>query len=424
MNFFREMKWRGLVSESTPGLEQLLQSEPLTGYVGFDPTASSLHVGSLIQIMSLSRLQRAGHTPIAIAGGGTGLIGDPSGKASERSLLSKEEVAENLEGIAAQLGRFLDFEARENRAVVVNNLDWLGDLALIDFLRDIGKYFSVNAMIQKTSVKSRMDSEEGVSFTEFSYQLLQGYDFLELNKRYGCRLQMGGTDQWGNIVGGIDLIRRLRRVEAHGLCTPLLTTAAGAKFGKTEAGTVWLDAERTSPYQFYQFWLNSEDGDVVRLLKLFTFLGEEEIGELGRAVLEDPERREAQRALAREVTGMTHGHGAMVRAEGIAERFFSGSLANLSADEVLDAVGDVPVRDLPATELEGEGVPLIDLLVRAGLSSSKSEARRSVEGGGIYLLSERVRDPGYRVTARDGVEGKILLLRRGRKNYFVVRILK
>ena len=424
MNFFREMKWRGLVSESTPGLEQLLQSEPLTGYVGFDPTASSLHVGSLIQIMSLSRLQRAGHTPIAIAGGGTGLIGDPSGKASERSLLSKEEVAENLEGIAAQLGRFLDFEARENRAVVVNNLDWLGDLALIDFLRDIGKYFSVNAMIQKTSVKSRMDSEEGVSFTEFSYQLLQGYDFLELNKRYGCRLQMGGTDQWGNIVGGIDLIRRLRRVEAHGLCTPLLTTAAGAKFGKTEAGTVWLDAERTSPYQFYQFWVNSEDGDVVRLLKLFTFLGEEEIGELGRAVLEDPERREAQRALAREVTGMTHGHGAMVRAEGIAERFFSGSLANLSADEVLDAVGDVPVRDLPATELEGEGVPLIDLLVRAGLSSSKSEARRSVEGGGIYLLSERVRDPGYRVTARDGVEGKILLLRRGRKNYFVVRILK
>src|SRR6476660_5194439 len=294
-----ELKWRGMVYDATEGLTELLARERVTAYIGFDPTASSLHVGSLLTVMGLARLQRFGHTPIAIVGGGTGMIGDPSGKSQERVLLDADQIAVNVAGIREQLERFLDFGAGRNAARIVNNADWLGTIDLLSFLRDAGKHFTVNYMLQKESVSRRLESEDGISFTEFSYLLLQAYDFLQLFDRCGCTLQMGGSDQWGNITAGIDLIRKLRATRAHGLVVPLVMTAAGVKFGKTEAGTVWLDPQRTSPFRFYQFWLNTDDRDVIRYLKCFTFLSRDVIESLSRATGETPEAREAQRALAR-----------------------------------------------------------------------------------------------------------------------------
>src|SRR5438093_412814 len=301
-NLYDELRWRGLVSEATDGLADVFGKERVTAYIGFDPTASSLHVGSLLTVMGLARLQRFGHTPIAIVGGGTGMIGDPSGKSHERLLLSRAQIEANVAGIKSQLSRFLDFDAPNNPARLVNNADWLAEFDLLGFLRDTGKFFTVNYMLQKESVKSRLGSEEGISFTEFTYLLLQARDFLELFDRYHCTPQMGGSDQWGNITAGIDLIRRVRATKAHGLVWPLLQTASGAKFGKTEAGTVWLDPERTSPFRFYQFWLNTEDGDVVQYLKYFTFLDRAAIEAFEAAHRAAPEKREAQRALAREAT--------------------------------------------------------------------------------------------------------------------------
>src|SRR3954464_10755337 len=307
MNLLDELTWRGLVYDATDGLANAFANERVTAYIGFDPTASSLHIGNLLGLVTLARLQQYGHSPIAIAGGGTGMIGDPSGKSQERTLLTLEQINANVEGIKPHLAQFLDFSRAGNPARVVNNADWLASFDLLGFLRDTGKYFTVNYMLQKESVSRRLESEEGISYTEFSYLLLQARDFLELFDRYGCTLQMGGSDQWGNITAGIDLVRKLRAKKAHGLVWPLMTTAAGTKFGKTEAGTVWLDAGRTSPFKFYQFWLNTEDTDVIAYLKCFTFLERPAIDALEHATRATPEKREAQRVLAREVTTLVHG---------------------------------------------------------------------------------------------------------------------
>jgi len=303
-DFYEDLAWREMVYDATEGLRDTLAAGAITGYIGFDPTASSLHVGSLLPMLTLARLQRAGHLPIAVVGGGTGLIGDPSGKTQERTLLTMEQVDENVAGIRAQLARVLDFDRAGNPARIVNNADWLVPMDLMSFLRDVGKHFTVNYMIAKESVKRRLESEDGISYTEFSYLLLQSYDFVMLYDRFTCTLQLGGSDQWGNITAGIDLMRRLRGAKGHGLVLPLVTTSAGVKFGKTEAGTIWLDPARTSPFRFYQFWLNTDDRDVVRYLKYFTFMPREEIDALARATGTQPERREAQRALARAVTAL------------------------------------------------------------------------------------------------------------------------
>ena len=318
MDLFGELEWRGLIYDATEGVRDVLARETVTGYIGFDPTAPSLHVGSLLQMTLLARLQRCGHSPIAVVGGGTGLIGDPSGRSAERQLLTIEKAQANVEGIRAQLARFLDFESRSVPARLVNNADWLTTLSAVDFMRDVGKHFSVNSMLAKESVRRRIESEDGITYTEFSYSLLQAYDFLELYDRFGCTLQMGGSDQWGNITAGMDLIRRLRAGKAYGLVIPLITTASGAKFGKSEGDAIWLDPVQTTPYEFYQFWLQTEDRDVVRYLKFFTFLDAPSIEELERAVSEAPENRDAQRALAREVTARVHGRDAVVAAEAAA----------------------------------------------------------------------------------------------------------
>jgi len=427
VNVFDEFEWRGLVYDSTPGLRELLDRERLTAYIGFDPTAASLHVGSLLPIMGLARLQRFGHSPIAIAGGGTGMIGDPSGKTLERQLLTREKVEENLQGIKAQLARFLDFGAKENPARIVNNADWLAEVPLIDFLRDVGKYFSVNAMMAKESIRRRVEGEEGLSYTEFSYMLLQAYDFLVLYDRYGCRLQMGGSDQWGNITAGADLIRRLRgegaeEKLAHGLVFPLVTTSSGVKFGKTEAGTIWLDPALTSPFRFYQFWINTDDRDAVQYLKSFTWLTREEIGELEEKLRVAPQEREAQKRLAREVTRMVHGDDALAKAERATAVLFGAEIAELEPVEVRDIFADVPSVEIEKDRLEGDGLPMADLLVAAGLVPSKGEARRAIQGGGIYLNNSRVAEDKKTATLADALGGELIVLRKGRKEYRLVRV--
>src|SRR5438874_4152787 len=346
MALIAELEWRELLYDMSEGLRDVMAAGPITAYIGFDPTAASLHVGSLLTVMGLARLQRAGHSPIAIVGGGTGLIGDPSGRTQERTLLTGEQVRANVDGIHAQLARFLDFDRPGNPARIVNNADWLARIDLMSFLRDVGKHFTVNYMIAKDSVKRRLESEEGISFTEFSYLLLQAYDFVMLYDRFGCTLQMGGSDQWGNITAGIDLMRKLRGVHAHGLVWPLMTTSTGVKFGKTEAGTVWLDPSLTSPFRFYQFWLNTDDRDAVRYLKSFTFLTREEIAPLARATAEYPERREAQRTLARAMTALVHGDEHVRRAEAAAQVLFSDNIADARVEDVLMVFEDAPSTEL------------------------------------------------------------------------------
>jgi tyrosyl-tRNA synthetase len=419
---FEELSWRGLVYDATPGVSELLAGEPVTAYVGIDPTASSLHVGSLLPVLMLARLQRSGHRPIAIVGGGTGMIGDPSGKSQERVLLSREQVDANVAGIRRQLSVFLDFETQVNPVRVVNNADWLGAIDLLSFLRDIGKQFTVNSLLQKESVSRRLASEDGISFTEFSYLLLQAYDFLYLFDRFGCTLQMGGSDQWGNITAGIDLIRRLRGAKAHGLVWPLMTTASGVKFGKTEAGTIWLDPARTSPFRFYQFWLNTADRDVVSYLNYFTFLDRRIIGELAAAVEAGPERREAQRELARQVTALVHGASQVSRVEHASGLLFGEDIATLAVDDVLAVFEDVPATDLDARELAADGIGLVDLVARVRLAPSKSAARRLVESGGVYVNNRRTADPLARVTREQAIGGRLLLIRKGQKEQHLVRL--
>jgi tyrosyl-tRNA synthetase len=422
-DLYSEFEWRGMVHAGTEGVREVLAREKVTAYIGFDPTASSLHVGSLLPLMALARLQRFGHTPIAIAGGGTGMIGDPSGKTQERQLLTLEQIEENLVGIRAQLERFLDFGAPSNPARIVNNADWLTRLDLMSFLRDIGKHFTVNAMLAREAVKRRIDSEDGISYTEFTYSLLQAFDFLTLFDRYGCTLQLGGSDQWGNIVSGADLIRKLRGGKAHGLVMPLVTTASGVKFGKTEAGTVWLDAARTSPFRFYQFWLNTVDADVLRYLKYFTFLEDEEIAGLGRSLESAPERREAQRALARDVTRLVHGQEAVERAEHASSVLFSEAIAGLRADDVLAVFADVPSTDVAAASFEGQGASLTELLAASGLASSRGEAARLIKGGGVYVNNRRATNERERVLRSQAIGGTLFILRKGKQQQHVLRII-
>ena len=421
-DLFEEFKWRGLVSEYTEGLPDLLARERVTGYIGFDPTASSLHVGTLLTIMGLARLQRFGHSPIAIVGGGTGMIGDPSGKTVERQLLSREQIDENLVGIRRQLEQFLDFERAGNPARIINNADWLAAFDLLGFLRDTGKYFTVNYMLQKESVSRRLESEEGISYTEFSYLLLQARDFLELFEREHCVLQMGATDQWGNITAGIELIRKLRGRKVHGLVWPLMTTAAGTKFGKTEAGTVWLDANRTTPFKFYQFWLNTDDRDVVAYLKYFTFLDRDTVAALDEATRRAPERREGQRVLAREVTTLVHGEGQVARAEHASSLLFSEDITTLDADDVLAVFEDVPSTDLSDHALADGGLGIVDLVVLVRLAPSKGEARRLVQSGGIYINNRRVADVQMRVTRDLAIGGRLFVVRKGQKQIHLVRL--
>ena len=431
MNVYEEFEWRGMLYDASEGLRDVLARESVTGYIGFDPTAASLHVGSLLPVMGLVHLQRYAHTPIALVGGGTGMIGDPSGKTVERQLLSKEQLEFNLAGIRGQLSRFLDFENQANAAMMVNNADWLSQLRLIDFLCDIGKHFTVNYMLAKESVRRRYEQGEGISFTEFSYMLLQSYDFLVLYDRYGCTLQMGGSDQWGNIVAGTELIRKLRgeqerggrRGRGYGLVFPLVTTSSGVKFGKSEAGAVWLDPNLTSPYRFYQYWINTDDRDVIKYLKFFTLLSRQEIAELEAAVETAPEKREAQRRLAEEVTRMVHGEYELRKAIQASQVLFGGEIADLSARDVLDIFAEVPSSDLPRASFESDGLPIIDAVIAAGYASSRGAARRLIEGGGIYVNNRRVSDPQATLGLADLIDGQYLVLRKGAKDYHLVRVV-
>ena len=420
-NVFEEFEWRGLVYDATHGARDLLARERVTAYSGFDPTASSLHVGHLLPIMGLARLQRFGHRPIALVGGGTGLIGDPSGKTAERTLLSREDVEANVRGIRNQLSRFLDFEGTDQRALLIDNAEWLTTMSAMEFLRDVGKYFTVNYLLAKESVKRRIEGEEGLSYTEFSYSLLQAYDFLVLHDRFSCRLQIGGSDQWGNIVGGTDLIRKLRSAQTHGLVMPLLTTSSGVKFGKTEGGAVWLDAERTSPFRFYQFWFNAEDRDVITYLKFFTFRTRDEIAELERVTREHPEQREAQRALAQDVTAMVHGRAQVERAERASAVLFGGSLADAAVDDILTVFEDAPSISLPASSLES-GIGAAELAVTAGLAASKGEAGRLIKQGGLYVNDRRLNEERGQVTMADAIGRAVIVLRKGQRERRIVRI--
>ena len=423
MNAFEELKWRGAIYDATPGSEKLLDTEKITVYCGFDPTAKSLHIGNLVPIMGLMRLQRHGHSPIALVGGGTGMIGDPSGKSSERPLLSTSEIEGNVYAVREQLGRFLDFEAETNPARVVNNANWLMDTSTIEFMRDVGKHFTVNRMLTRESVKNRLKREDGISYTEFSYMLLQAYDFQVLYDRYGCRMQIGGSDQWGNLLSGVDLIRRTRSVNAQALVYPLITTAAGEKFGKSVGGAPALDPEVTSPFKLYQFFLNADDTDVVPYLKLFSFLTLDEIAEISTATEERPKGREGQRRLARDVTELVHGPGGLQAAEAASEVLFGGEVSAFSASELQDIFSDVPSSDMAKSMLEGAGILLPKLLAEVGVAKSAGEARRLFDQGGIYLNNQRERDVSRSVNLDDVVEGKVIVLRRGSRDFHLVELV-
>jgi len=414
-NLFAELEWRGFVHHATQAIATHLAEGRRTVYCGFDPTAPSLQLGNLMPIMLLRHFQLAGHKPLVLMGGGTGLIGDPSGKRSERPLLSKEQIRENLQRQRDQMAKLLDFDGPAP-ALVLNNADWLVKQSLVDFLRDVGKHFSVNIMLQKESVKARLDT--GISYTEFSYMLLQAYDFLHLFRDRGCTIQVGGSDQWGNITAGIDLIRRVEGGEAHGLVAPLVTTASGAKFGKTEAGALYLDPARTSPYKFYQFWFNVDDRDVEAYLKLFTLLPLQEIDGQMKTHKKDASRREAQGKLAIEVTTMVHGKQAAYNATAVNAILFS----DLDPRQVEPGALDLLAQEIPTARVpSGDGLSLVDAVVQAGLAKSKSEARRAIEQGGIYVNQQRVKDPARKIEPPDWLTGGNLLLRKGKKDYALLR---
>ncbi|HPG19500.1 MAG TPA: tyrosine--tRNA ligase [Flexilinea sp.] len=420
-SIYGELKWREMIYDSMDGLEELLEKEKVTLYNGFDPTADSLHVGHLVPMLALARFQRYGHHVIALAGEGTGMIGDPSGRSDERNLLSAEEAHYNVEKIKRQLAKFLDFEIKSNPARIMNNGDWLLDLKLIDFLRDTGKYFTVNSMMAKDSVKSRLSRESGLSFTEFSYSLLQAYDFYHLFVTENCVLQTGGSDQWGNITAGCELIRRKTGKNAYGLTYPLVKKKDGTKFGKTAGGAVWLDPERTSPYKFYQFWLNTDDADVIPFLKYFTFFDRQKIDELEFATRENPEGRAAQKALAVEMTKMMHGETALDKAMQASEALFGGEINGLSAADIKEIFADVPSGVIAADSMNGEGLPIVNLLSDCGFMKSKGEVKRAIAEGGVYINNHRVTDVNTSIRKDQFIEGKYLVLRRGKKNYFLLK---
>lgn len=425
--FLDEMRWRGQLHQCTDeaGLEKHLSSGVRRAYAGFDPTADSLTIGNLVTIMALARFQRAGHAPVALMGGGTGLIGDPSGKSAERQLMTAETVASNVAKIEKIFDRILDFTGSgPTKATMVNNIDWLGKLGYLEALRDIGKYFSVNMMIQKDSVRDRLHNrDQGISYTEFSYMILQSYDYLHLFRANGVTLQLGGSDQWGNIVGGTDLVRRVMPApanESFGCTWPLVTKADGGKFGKTETGAIWLTKERTSPYAYYQFWLNAADADVVRFLKTFTFLPQEEIEALEAKVKSDPGAREAQRTLAREATRIVHGDEEMNHAESAGKALFSGEIAHLSASLLNEVFASAPTAKLPKSRLEGEGAVLLDLLVEIQAVASKREAKEFLANGSVTVNGQKV-GAEHKLKSADLLHGSVIAIRRGKKNWYVTK---
>lgn len=422
-SIYQDLQWRGLINDATEPelLQQRLTTSRLTLYCGFDPTADSLHVGNLVPLLGLRRFQLFGHSPIALAGGATGLIGDPSGKAAERQLLTRERLEANIAGVKEQLRRLLDFESVTNPAQLLDNATWTVSMSFLDFLRDIGKHFSVNMMVSKESVRARMeDRETGISYTEFSYMLLQAFDFYVLRRDFQCELQIGGSDQWGNITAGIDLARKKLSAQVFGLTLPLITNADGTKFGKTEKGAVWLDPKRTSVYRFYQFWVRTDDRDVVRYLKYFTFLSQEEVGALEQQHASKPEARIAHKALAKAVTDLVHGPAATSEAIRASDILFGGGLEGISETTFQDIVNEAPSKDTPRALLEGAGLPLVDALVLAGLSNSKGQARRDIEGGGIYLNNNREASLERQITTAELLFGRYLLLRKGKRNYVVL----
>ncbi|HDE5639576.1 TPA: tyrosine--tRNA ligase [Staphylococcus aureus] len=410
-----DLKWRGLIYQQTDeqGIEDLLNKEQVTLYCGADPTADSLHIGHLLPFLTLRRFQEHGHRPIVLIGGGTGMIGDPSGKSEERVLQTEEQVDKNIEGISKQMHNIFEF-GTDHSAVLVNNRDWLGQISLISFLRDYGKHVGVNYMLGKDSIQSRL--EHGISYTEFTYTILQAIDFGHLNRELNCKIQVGGSDQWGNITSGIELMRRMYgQTDAYGLTIPLVTKSDGKKFGKSESGAVWLDAEKTSPYEFYQFWINQSDEDVIKFLKYFTFLGKEEIDRLEQSKNEAPHLREAQKTLAEEVTKFIHGEDALNDAIRISQALFSGDLKSLSAKELKDGF-----KDVPQVTLSNDITNIVEVLIETGISPSKRQAREDVNNGAIYINGERQQDVNYALAPEDKIDGEFTIIRRGKKKYFMV----
>ncbi len=422
-DIFADLQWRGLIHQTTADdfLPGWLAGASRTVYAGFDPTADSLHVGSLLPLLMLRRFQKAGHRPIAIAGGATGMIGDPSGKSAERNLLTADQLQLNLAGIEAQMRQLLDFDSGDRSAKLVNNADWMSQFSYIDFLRDVGKNFPVNVMLAKESVKARLTSDAGLSYTEFSYMLLQAYDFVHLNRNFGCELQIGGSDQWGNVTAGIDLARRMHGVQLYGLTCPLLTKSDGSKMGKTESGAIWLSDQRTSPYAFYQYWINVADEDAGMCLRFLTELEHAEIEALDESRATQPHKRESQKRLAEEITRLIHGTQGLAKAKQATDIFFGAEISSLSDHDLKQIFADVPSSDLPLEKLSGEGWPLIDALVESGLAKSKGEARRAIKEGGIYINNKRTADVDTRLTQQHLASESMNVLRRGKKNYALLK---
>lgn len=420
MNLFDELEWRGLVHQATEGAREHVSTGSRTIYVGFDPTADSLHVGSLLPLLALKRIADCGHRPLAVIGGATGMIGDPSGKSAERTLQTVEQVEHNARCLKEQIARICALPPE--RIVFENNADWLTKLTLIDLLRDVGKHFSLASMIAKDSVKRRLEGQSGISFTEFTYQVLQAYDFLVLHQKHGCTVQVGGSDQYGNITAGIDLVHARAQAQAFGITWPLVTSSSGVKFGKTEAGAVWLDAKRTSPYRFFQFWMNVEDEQVVKYLKLFTFLTQVEIAALEAEHAANPGARAAHKRLAEDVTRRVHGDEGLARAQRATEVFFGGSMDALDVTELLDVFGDVPSSTQARSKLDGEGMAMLDVLVDAQLATSRKDARRAIESGGVYVNNQRAESPDAKVTRDRALGGQVIVLRKGKRSYHVVRL--
>jgi tyrosyl-tRNA synthetase len=425
-DIFADLMWRGLIHQSTDetNLASWLLAEPRTLYAGFDPTADSLHVGHLMAIMILRRFQRAGHRPIALVGGATGMIGDPSGKSEERNLLSVESLRANVSAIETQMRRFLDFDSKEQPAILANNFDWMSRFSYLDFLRDIGKNFPVNVMLAKDSVKGRLErTDSGLSYTEFSYMLLQAYDFVYLNEHHNCQLQVGGSDQWGNITAGIDLARRMRGVHLHGATCPLLTKSDGSKMGKTETGAVWLDAARTSPYAFYQYWINVDDADAGKCLRFLTEISHQDIELLDVARESHPAARDSQKRLAEELTRLVHGDAGLTAARRATEIFFGAEIENLSDAQLGEIFADVPSKELPRDRLSGEGLNIVDALFESGLAKTRSDARRTVEQGGAYVNNRGVSDIKAQLSSKHLASETVMVIRSGKKKYALLRFL-
>ncbi|WP_046176675.1 tyrosine--tRNA ligase [Domibacillus indicus] len=417
MELLEDLKWRGIVYQQTDeeGIEKMLDTEKIALYCGVDPTADSMHIGHLLPFLTLRRFQKHGHKPIVLVGGATGTIGDPSGKKEERTLQTMEQVQKNVEGLRAQLGKIFSVEG-DNGAILVNNYDWIGSMDVVTFLRDFGKNIGVNYMLAKDTVSSRLES--GISFTEFAYTILQAMDFYYLHKNHNCRMQIGGSDQWGNITTGLEMIRKMNPEgeQAFGFTIPLVTKSDGTKFGKTESGAVWLDPKKTSPYEFYQFWINTADADTIRYLKIFTFLSREEIDALEASMKEEAHLRKAQKALAEEMTRLIHGEEALTQAINITKALFSGNIKSLSAVEI-----EQGLKDVPSHIVEGELPNIVDLLVNARISPSKRQAREDVQNGAVSINGEKITDTAYVLSEEDKMDGRFTVIRRGKKKYFLIQ---